>query len=253
MSQRNFRPLGGFQGGEGKVPLGIGVRAEDGGGGDGGPGVSDGLVRRYTFDEGSGSTAGDSVGDNDATLVSGGWSSQAQQGDNSVLLDRANNDYLTAANFSLQPFTITAWHQTADLGTDSNVIWYVAGTGLGVDNPSVFYDNEGAADQWSFSLSLGATPSIEESVSSVEGAGNWRLTVAKYDGSTATLTIYDTNGSEIGSATGSENDYNPGDGTFFIGAETGPTEFWDGRIDDMRFYNRAISDSEEQEIANLNG
>jgi len=55
-----------------------------------------------------------------------------------------------------------------------------------------------------------------------------------------------------GQAAGAQQEYSMEDseGVFFIGAHKAPSNFWDGLIDDIRIYNRALS---SEEIAGLGG
>jgi hypothetical protein len=72
--------------------------------------LDNGLVTKWSFDEGSGTTASDSVGGNNGTLTGGpSWATGKVGG--AISLSGAGNQYISLPNLSLgtNPFTVSAW------------------------------------------------------------------------------------------------------------------------------------------------
>jgi hypothetical protein len=81
--------------------------------------------------------------------------------------------------------------------------------------------------------------------------GNWHLVAGTYDGQTVRLFV---DGTEIGSGTSSTISINynlPENNRLYIGAYRGSCELrFDGRIDEVRLFSRALTDVEIQSVFN---
>ena len=87
-------------------------------------------------------------------------------------------------------------------------------------------------------LGLSTSSVILDTVMSV---GNWYHIVGRYDSTAGTLSVF-VNGAKNSVATsGSKNDT---DGDFVIGGQAESGEYFDGIIDDVAIFNRALSDYE---------
>jgi hypothetical protein len=72
-------------------------------------------------------------------------------------------------------------------------------------------------------------------------ANQWSHVAVTYNGSSMQLYV---NGSAVGSPTTISGTINSGSNTLWIGGNNAAGEYFQGRIDEMRIYNRALSSSE---------
>lgn len=207
-------------------------------------GVSDGLKAHYTFDgpdtltniadsSGSGLDGYLSLGSNGNTATSSistrgiiGQAFSFDGNDDFIELPTGNNFYPTAD----QPFTITAW---ARYNSGAGAIFWMPDSKF---SSSGLYMEVDAFDNWSMlidgsggttNLEIGSTP------------GEWSFLTAIYDGDKATLYL---NAGSPDTATGVTANAGVSDsgGEVEIGSKAEATIF-DGEIDDVRFYDRALS------------
>ena len=193
-----------------------------------------GLVAAYSFDQGSGATAQDESGNNhNGSIVGAGWTSGRH---GSALSFDGSNDHVglgSLGTFSQTAFTLQAWIQKDTTKNDVAVIGTWTGTG-----PMLWVDH--LASRHRLTLAGG----ISDYLDSGQGPtiGEWQHIAATFSGSTAR---YYVNGVEVASRT-----VNNGAGasdTWRIGAYGGsPSGFFDGVIDDVRIYNRALTATEIQ-------
>jgi hypothetical protein len=191
----------------------------------------EGLVGEWNFDEGTGTVAGDSSGNgHDAKLHGAGW---VAQGEGFALLvddggEHAACNNVTAALFEAGPVSIEAWvkptvkgHGEAHLigqGMSSFVLtWY---------NAELCY--------WY----IGSGGNNLRGKLTLHG---WNHVVGAYDGANMTMWI---NGRQVGSKKSKEPGYKPGD-AFHIGSSGGSDgPRFEGALDSVRLYNRAVSAEE---------
>jgi hypothetical protein len=214
--------------------------------------ITDGLVAHWKLDEGEGTTAYDSAGTNHGTLVNGPvWTSGQIAG---ALDFDGLNDYVNLGNDSSLkpplPVTLSAWINMSDpdepiqddiilLDTLDGYnryygIWLIHGGGI-IDTG---YGDGGIAGQGS-RRNKHTTAILDEN--------NWYHVAAVIKGPTdmnVYLDAVDVGGTYQG--TGGSLVYSNGNGT--IGARqndrAGAEYFFDGRIDDVRVYNRVLSAEE---------
>jgi hypothetical protein len=196
-----------------------------------------GLVASYSFDQGSGATAPDSSGnDNTGTLTGGiAWTPSGRNG-SALNFDGTNDrvDVPDAPELDLSNgMTLEAWvkpdtlggYRTLMLKETSSYLAYALYGGTTSSNRPAVEANKGE-------LIGGTAPPL----------GSWTHLAGTYDGST--LRIY-VNGTLASSKTTTQtmpNSTNP----LYIGGNVRWGEFFDGAIDDVRIYNRALSQTEIQ-------
>ena len=191
-----------------------------------------GLRVAYGLDETSGTTASDWSGNNQtATAVGTTWTSGRFGG--AASFDGASDriDLPAQGGFYNTAFTLEAWVRKSTAKKDVAILGSWTGTGamLWVDYLGGRYYLTLGGDL-SFYLDSGRTPTV----------GQWEHVAATYDGTTARFYV---NGVQVASKAfagpvGNSN-------TWRLGAYNAtPSGFFDGQIDNVRVYDRALSPTE---------
>ena len=207
-----------------------------------------GLLGRWRLDETSGTTANDSSIHGHHGTLSGGF----VFGANSVSPGKVNdaldfdgsNDYIETnfASNETASITMTAWVKSDDAGTIGNnsvsqrlMTQRDASTSsrlcLGINNNRI----AAGWDDGGFSVQEGTT---------ILASGQWYHAAVTYDGSTVRLYV---NGVEEGSWSESSMS-TPSSDTFQIGCQYGGARHFDGALDDVRVYDRALCADEIADI-----
>lgn len=209
-----------------------------------------GLVGYWTFDEGTGTTAKDWSGHNNTGTWSGSGTHWASGKFGGAGLFNGSSDYLdipssTILDFDNVDFSISFWINTsnvsvtagfieknpaADAGRSNYALWQNSGGSV------YFYVGNGTAGQYG---SLKATPVITQ--------GTWLNFVAVFKAASDTMEIYE-NGYLNGQVTTTINPMAV-PGILRIG-KLDSIYYFNGYLDDVRIYNRALSTSEIQAIYN---
>ncbi len=191
-------------------------------------------IAYYPFEEGTGTTTADEVGDNDGTLVNGptwttGTTGNALQFDNSYVDIGASLVDTTVNNY-----TVSAWVKLDSLGGFATAV-----SQDGAANSGYFLQYSGQDNRFAFSF-VGAralAPDVPET-------GRWYHLTGVRDASTGTLTLY-VDGERAGSTSACVGA--PAAGNTVIGrAQFGgnQVDHWRGAIDQVHVYDRALPDEE---------
>ena len=194
-----------------------------------------GLQLAYGFDEGIGALLADSSGNNKTGTITGGtWTSGRYGG--AVSLDglAGRIDPSPLGVFYRNAFTYEAWVFKQGTKGDVAVVgsWVASQSG----GAMIWVDHATAR----YRLTLGG--SFSDYLDSGRGpaVGRWQHVAATYDGTTARMYI---DGAEVASKVFSGNVGSSN--AWRIGAYgLTPTGFFDGSIDDVRIYDRALSASD---------
>ena len=194
-----------------------------------------GLVAAYSFDEGAGAVAVDASGNGHAgSIVGATWTGEGRYG--GALSFDGTNDYVGLGGlgtFYRDGFTLQAWVRKATTKNDVAVVGTWAGSG-----PMLWVDH--LASRYHLTLDGGLSSYLDSGRSPI--VGTWQHLAATYDGATARFYV---DGVEIASRAVAG-----GAGTsdvWRVGAYGGsPGGFFDGLVDDVRVYNRALSEAELQ-------
>ena len=214
-----------------------------------GDGPTSGLLLRYKFDEGSGTTIADSVGNHTVTGHAGAtWTPSGKSGsalDISTVSGRSfiptNQDDL-GFNPQADAFTISVWVRTTSTGTYQTIFDKSDGTTqlkAWVTSPTTNIE----------AYSGGTAKTIDASGAPALNDGNWHLvTLVNYlkaADSKWYFRIYYDNGtaySEMPSGSSTNA------GLLRVGSLTSGSNRWGGQLDDFRIYNRALSATEVGEL-----
>jgi Concanavalin A-like lectin/glucanases superfamily/Bacterial Ig-like domain/Bacterial Ig domain len=205
-----------------------------------GGGPTTGLVAAYSFDDGSGTVARDSSsGHRNATLAGAGWTASGKYGAATTLNgSSAQVDVPALGTFYKSAFTLEAWVRKDTFKNDAAVVGaWDAGQGGGamiwVDHLTGHYRLT-LGPNFSSYLDSGRTPVV----------GQWQHLAATYDGTTARFYV---DGVQTATTTFSGN---VGDANVWrIGAygTSSAAGFFDGRIDNVRIYDRALTGAEVED------
>jgi chitodextrinase len=204
-----------------------------------------GLIGYWNFDEGSGTIAHDTSGGGyNGTINGATWTTGEING---ALSFNGSTSYVATPNIALgSTFSVSAWvNPTVTTQTGYARILetrYNGGLYLGVDPSGTKYKlivNQGSGSTGGCGLAFGCA----------EGGtvtAGWHLVTATYDGTTATLyvdgTVAATDTFTAPSATNLP---------LYVGKYYGGGYIWNGSIDDVRLYNRALTATEVASIENF--
>ncbi len=211
--------------------------------------VTTGLVSHWKLDDGTGSVALDSAGDNHGMLQDDAAWAEGYLG-GAILLD-GNGDYIDCGNdatFNItDAVTLAAWVQAR--GDFSYPDWsgIIMRGGPNIDTFALYFHK--GTERLGFKTT-GATPDWFATANNAAKAifdGEWHHTAATYDGK---IKIVYLDGASIGSvaATGK---IGTSTGRVLLGAgrdTSPPTLYVAGRLDDARIFKRALSAADVKEL-----
>ena len=199
---------------------------------------SPGLVAAYGFEETTGAVIDSSGQSNAGTIVNGAARTAAGKIGRAIDFDGVN-DYVSVADANsldlTAGMTLEAWVQ---LDTVSSWRTAILKEKPGSDIYSLYASNATNSPQGAVMRSTGAV--VWTGAPPPLSAGTWTHLAVTYDG--ATLRVY-RNGAQSASATGAGS-IQTSTGALRIGGNLIWGEYTDGRIDEVRIYNRALSAGE---------
>jgi glucose/arabinose dehydrogenase len=217
------------------------------------PDVTSGLVRNYRLDNNGGTTATDSAGANNATLTNGPVWSAGKIGASAVTFDGAN-DYLATSNLATTlggTATLTAWVKTTQVG---NVKMYNAPGIAGVEQYNgandIFW---GWLDETGrIAFKVGDNAGVARSNVPVND-GQWHHVAFTRDSATGVIKLY-VDGVLNATATSDTGLKSTPFASFGRIEDTGGTiNYLAGSLDEIRVYNRVLSDAEVMTVKNAGG
>jgi len=208
---------------------------------------NNGLVGYWSFNEGRGGQAGDSSGNGNTGTITGASWVNGKRG--KALSFNGSSDYVDAGdksnlNFGTGDFSISLWYKSGQLNTDRRGL-IVKASSYNTKGYSIQYF--ASTDELYFYLNDGTN---SQSLKVVPAGGEiWRHAVFVVDRSVNKAKAYYNGNFEgevsislIGDLSTTEK--------FVIGAFSLPTRYFNGSIDDVRIYNRALSAAEISALAN---
>lgn len=206
-------------------------------------GAGSGLIAHYTFDDG---TASDSSGNGNNGTVNGNTAVVGKM--SQALSFNGTDSYITINSNPISNYasanSVCAWVKPSDLsssgGTYRTILNFSADTNnytrIAVQNNS----------NLTVAYTAGGVSYGQAAIGSPITSNSWNHICSVFNGST--LSIYINSASEADLADSASNG-----AVNYIGARGGGIGFWNGLIDDIRVYNRALQASEIQEIYNFSG
>ena len=197
--------------------------------------TSTGLVGHWTLDETNGTTAFDSAGSTNGTMQSGLDAATATApGVIGTGLDFTPNNTINLGDYDMSSdFSISVWFN-ADVvdGAWRSIVMRNNNYGIETRFGNLYFR---VGSSWGNDVSTGGL-----------AADTWYHAVLTYDGGTNTLTGY-LDGVSLGTNTSAFTNTN--DDTA-IGSWSNFQEYFDGTIDDVRFYNRVLTPADVTALYN---
>ena len=201
------------------------------------PDLTTGLVAAYGFDEGTGGTTADATANAlDGTISGASWTSSGYDG-NALTFDGVD-DWVTVADAAAldltDGMTLAAWVYPTTLGDWRTVVFKedTAGFAYALDA-----DADGASPAGYLATNVNTFEALDDAALS---ANTWTYIAVTYDG--ANLVLY-VNGAVAG-VTPASGTIVTTSGVLRMGGNSPWGEYFAGRIDSVRVYDRALSPSE---------
>jgi hypothetical protein len=206
--------------------------------------LPEGMISYWKFDEGSGSSSSDSVGNNDGTIVGATWTTGQVGG----ALQFDGYHHVTVPNHeTLNPslITVEAWVYPTSYGYYRTMVtkryyqepdWYAPYTAYQLDPLSYNTLRPG------FYVAIGGAPLINTTPENVTiDLGNWYHLVGTYDGDKTRIYL---NGDFIIEKDVPNNGIDWSSGPLYIGDVPDSNNRFYGKIDEVAIYNRALTQAE---------
>jgi parallel beta-helix repeat protein len=212
------------------------------------------LVSWWKFDEGSGTIAYDSAGSNNGTIAGNPAWVTGHTGAYALDFD-GTGDYVNVGNDSslgVDAFTISAWVYREQSGKDWQTIVDKSG-GSSSHGGYALYTN--ADDKVQVALLDGAAPSPSFRTDYSFPANTWVHVAATFNGGTVSsgdIKVYFNAVEQTGTESNYGTSLKSNTRDVYIGtyqASTTTTGKWNGKIDDVRIYNRVLSLEEIYAVA----
>ncbi len=208
-----------------------------------------GLVSWWELDEASGTRfdahASNDLSDNNTVGQAAGKVSNAAD------FVAAQSEYLSHAGspFSLgdASFTITAWIYTNAVGTSR---WVLGKDGEGNSEYSIRFDGSTNRIQWQVSPDGAADVIVTATSFGALSAATFYFVAVGHDAD-ADETWVSINDGAV-DTTAHAGGVNQGARAFVLGARSTPSNYWDGRLDNVTFHSRRLTASELTELFNSN-
>ena len=203
------------------------------------PSVSNGLISWWRFDETSGSTASPSVGSYDGTLSSPASFGSGKFGNAVILTGETGNraTFPAAAGNLGRTFSVSLWVKWGDSDNDAN--WSRLITNKPSDNDATGWNIKGSNNNTSLRIRGTGTREANRPVTSDWKNLNWVHLVAAFEN--GMVSTY-ADGSFIGM-----DDINPvanSTNSLTLGSSVGGDNRWNGAVDDLRLYDRILTQSD---------
>ena len=225
--------------------------------------LDSGLAGYWKLDDGSGTSATDaSTNANTGTLTSGPTWTTGQIGgavdfdgtDDYIAMGDPASGVLDMADST--NFTLSGWFNRDTFTTDDAIVSKRLGIASGNSGYIVYIDD--ATDKLTFEVSDGTDEYQLESVSTFTATGWHHYTIVWDDSGSGQTKLYINGASEAATATGTfanvnslANSVSFLAGLYLDGVDT-PTLPFDGKLDDIRVYSRALSAGEVAQLYRLN-
>jgi len=214
---------------------------------NGAAGPATGPIAHWKLDDGTGLTAIDSEGGHDGLLVSGTWTTGTLGG---ALDFNGSTDYVLVADDPAlditEAITLMAWVKPNKVATQYFFKKAISG---GTDGYELALSTSGKVVFRLNQNSQGDSYRIDSTTSYPFDGSTWMHVAATYDG--AVQRLYINGGEEVSNPASITIGTN--DTALSIGAQADGIRMYDGTIDEVRIYNRALSAAEISDLFTAGG
>lgn len=217
---------------------------------------TDGLVAHYEFETGSGSTVFDSAGANDGSRNGPVWTTPAKVGEYMLSFDGTDDNarITDSSDFTTENVTISAW---VKLGASEDQYAVIAGSGGGWSDEGyhLMKIRSGAStnpEHARFEIQDSSSNKLIVDSNTRLSVGEWYHVVGVYNNKTGKGSIYIDGSYENGKVVAMSSPVNPS-ADMGVGYSFAPNyggDYWNGAIDDVRIYNRVLSETEISDLYN---
>jgi hypothetical protein len=220
------------------------------------PSLDPDLTAHYELDEGSGTTLADIAGNSETATLAGGytWNSTGHN-NNSVTFNGTTGYAATASQVvtTTASYTVSAWARLNTIITDHHTI--VSQDATNISGFFLKYCNLNGINTWQFvTEGTNAAPGANEATATATTPtvlGEWTFVTGVYDDTNDLIKIY-VNG--VLESTAPQSFEIAATGSLIVGAGKygagSRIDFFPGSIDEVRTYNRALSDTEISALFN---
>ena len=208
--------------------------------------LSDGLVGYWKMDEGVGTTTADSSGNSNTGTLSGtSWGTgkfgvgASFNGSSSISIP--HNSILKPSSY----ISISTWIKPTDITSTSYSEIYRKEDGN--DRHLLSFQSSGTILSFGIGTATQGYQELDVPITASDYTNGWHLITAVYDGQKKYLY---KDGILIGSQVATGALGTSGTATAYIGSNLGTGEFFNGLIDEVRLYNRALSPAEVSQLYN---
>ena len=206
--------------------------------------LTEGLIAYYPMDSGNGDTLSDEALGNTGSINGASWSSNSKIGDSCLSFDGTDDYVNDMRSIPSGAFTVSCWVKLESWGNNSHVV----GDNTGNNSyKGVYLEFNNTNSRIRFSIGDGST--WQNAYFSSVSTGNWYHVTGIFDG-VSTSKLY-VNGSQRSSNT--SVNYTNSENYSWAGREPhGGWDNWiDGKIDDIRIYDRPLTEPEIKALYNL--
>ncbi len=209
--------------------------------------LNDGLIAYYPFDNDAddGSTAIDSAQDHHGQINGAVHDTDSVVGDTSMSFD-GTDDYIDSGNKNTPTqVTVTSWVYRSSTGVEHRVVDF------GHDSSNNYGFRFGPTNNDSVRFDFGDGSSFYQNSGGSIGSGQWKFIAGIYN-SNGDWSIY-VDGSKVNSGNSGNGSIADGSRPLRIGCASYSTtdSNFDGKLDDVRIYNRALSQPEIKALYSL--
>ena len=216
--------------------------------------TTNGLAGYWKLDEGSGTSVADSSGNaNTGTVGTGGTLTTGGYYNGAVSFAGGSNNNVAVPDIAALDFsgswTLSAWVNSSTLpGSAINAMIVQRNTSASKTAFELMLDHHqscsSSGQSWRVSFQDSGGTQNKACFAATVNTGTWYHVVGVWDASSSNLMVYLNGSLVVTQNTGASVPVTSSGSGLKVGSDSGGTSRWNGMIDDVRLYNRALSAAE---------